>query len=445
MRFTLLYVVPRHLHVVSSLVLLLMGASLAHAAGAALTLSEAQRLAAERSRQLVAHDSAVLASREMATAAGQLPDPTLKLGINDLPVDGPDRYSTTRDFMTMRQIGVMQEFTRGEKRQLRTERFEREAERALAEKSATLAMIQRDTALAWLDRYYAEAMAAVVSEQIKEARLEIKAAESAYRAGRGSQADVFAARSAVTMLEDRASEFGRRIRTARTALGRWVGVTAEAPLAGKPDTETIRLDPRALEARLAHHPQIALFAKQAEVAATEVRLAQANKKSDWSLEVMYSQRGSAFSNMVSVNVAIPLQWDQKNRQDRELAAKLAMADQAEAQRDEALRAHIAEVRSMIQEWDNGRERRARYERELVPLAGERAQAVLAAYRGGKASLNDVLAARRNEIEARMQALQLEAETARLWAQINFLFPDDTVARHSSATTIPLTNSPRGNR
>jgi len=423
--------VQRHLRVLCNLVLVLAAVPLAHAAQTTLTLPEAQRLAAERSRQLAAQDSAVSASREMAAVAGQLPDPALKIGIDNLPVTGPDAFSVTSDFMTMRRIGVMQEFTRGEKRQLRAERFDREAERSLAEKSATLAMIQRDTALAWLDRYYAEAMAALVAEQITETRRETEAAESAYRAGRGSQAEVFAARSTVVTLEDRSSEIGRRIRTARTALGRWVGEAAETPLAGKPDIDAIRLDPRALDTQLAHHPQITTLAKQAEIAATEVRLAQANKKTDWSLEMMYSQRGSAYSNMVSVNVAIPLQWDQKKRQDREVAAKLALADQAEAQRDEALRAHVAEVRSMIQEWDNSRERRTRYERELVPLAGERTRAVLAAYRGGKASLNDVLAARRNEIEVRMQALQLEMETARLWAQISFLFPNEAAARHAS--------------
>jgi len=217
-------------------------------------------------------------------------------------------------------------------------------------------------------------------------------------------------------------------------LARWVGTASEAPLAGKPDIEAIRLDSRSLDTQLAHHPQIASLAKQSEIAATEVRLAQANKKTDWSLEMMYSQRGSAYSNMVSVSVAIPLQWDQKKRQDRELAAKLAMADQAEAQHEEALRAHISEVRAQIQDWENARERRARYERELVPLAGERTRAVLAAYRGGKANLTDILAARRNEIEVRMQALQLEMETARLWAQINFLLPDDAAARHADTAT-----------
>jgi outer membrane protein TolC len=434
MRFNLSCALPRYLCAIFSLTFFL-AAPPAPAAGTVLTLSEAQRLATEHSRQLTAQDSAVTASREMAAAAGQLPDPTLKLGVDNLPVDGADQFNLTRDFMTMRRIGVMQEFTREEKRQLRTQRFEREAEKSAVEKTATLAAIYRDTALAWFDRYYAEAMTAVITEQIKAARLEVDAAESAYRAGRGSQADIFAARSTVASLEDRSSETGRRIRTATTTLARWVGAGAENPLGGKPDIESIPLNQHALDAQLTHHPQIALLAKQAEIAATEVRLAQANKKPDWSMEVIYSQRGPAYSNMVSVGVAIPLQWDQQGRQNRELAAKLALADQADALRDEALRAHVAEVRSMIQEWDNGRERHARYERELVPLAGKRAQAVLAAYRGGKASLGDVLAARRNEFEVRIQSLQLEMETARLWAQINFLVPADGEPTHAALSAL----------
>jgi outer membrane protein TolC len=141
------------------------------------------------------------------------------------------------------------------------------------------------------------------------------------------------------------------------------------------------------------------------------------------VEVAYQQRGPAFSNMVSVGVSIPLQWNQKNRQDRELAAKLAMVEQAKAQRDEMLREHVAETRAMMNEWQNNRERHDRYERELIPLAKERTAGTLTAYRAGKASLTDALAARRGEIDVRLQALQLEADTARLWAQLNFLFPE----------------------
>src|SRR3954470_14530604 len=133
-------------------------------AAAPLTLDEAQRLAVERSRQLPAQAASVEASRQMARAAGALPDPVLRAGIDNVPAEGPDRFSTTRDPMTMRRIGVMQEFTGGEKRTLRRERYEREAERGEAEARVALAAVQRDTALAWLERYYAETMGGVLAE-----------------------------------------------------------------------------------------------------------------------------------------------------------------------------------------------------------------------------------------------------------------------------------------
>lgn len=71
-----------------------------------LTLQEALGLAVGRSQQLAANNASITASREMAAAAGELPDPVLKLGIENLPVNGPDRLSLSRDFMTMRRIGV---------------------------------------------------------------------------------------------------------------------------------------------------------------------------------------------------------------------------------------------------------------------------------------------------------------------------------------------------
>ena len=398
-----------------------------------LTLGEAQRRAVERSGMLAAQEFATVAARQMAVAAAQLPDPVATLGVNNLPVNTQDAFSLTRDFMTMRSVGVMQEFTREGKRHARAERFEREAEKSLAARAANVASIQRDTALAWLDRYYAEATATVVAEQTRQAQVEVDAAESVYRTGRGNLADILAARSALVLLDDRASDGGRKVRAAKIALARWIGNMADAPLAGKPAIDVIRLDPRTLDDDLEHHPQIAVLTKQEEVAAAEVRVAQANKIADWSVALMYSQRGPAYSNMISVNVSVPLQWDQKNRQDREVAAKLAMLDQARAEREDMVRAHAAEVRTMIAEWENGRERRARYVREVLPLATERTQATLASYRGAKASITDVLLARRNEIDMRLQALQLEMDTARLWAQLNFLFPGSDAATHTGLT------------
>jgi outer membrane protein TolC len=387
-----------------------------------LTLAEAQQRALARSRQLPAQDASIAASRELALVAGQLPEPVLRAGIDNLPVSGDDRWHIGSDFMTMRRIGVMQEFTRADKRRLRAAQLDGAADKATAEKAVLAARIERETAIVWLDLYFAIGMAGVVREQLEQNRLALEAAEAAYRGGKGSQADVFAARAAIVAVQDRASEFDRRVKSARIMLARWVGTDAGLEPAGLPDLAHVRLDEATMEAAFAHHPEIRVLDRQEAIAQAGVRLAEANRRPDWSVEVALQQRGQGYSNMVSVGVSVPLQWDRKNRQDRELAAQLALAEQAKDEREELLRAHLADTHVLLEEWRNGRERLGRYRQELQPLAGERSAATLAAYRGARAALAEVLAARRDELDIRLQTLQLEADTARKWAQLSFLYP-----------------------
>ena len=77
---------------------------------------------------------------------------------------------------------------------------------------------------------------------------------------------------------------------------------------------------------------------------------------------------------------------------------------------------------MLQEWRSNRERLTRYDDALIPLAAERTRAALAAYRGSTALLTGVLDARRAEIDIRIEHLRLSLDTARLWAQLNYLVP-----------------------
>ncbi len=213
-----------------------------------LSLESALKLAQTRSSLLLAQDSAAIASREMAVSAGQLPDPTLKLGINNLPVTGADRFSLSRDFMTMRSVAVMQEFTRMDKREARAGRYEKEAQVADAGRTLTIANLQRETAMAWLERYYSERMREVLMQQRDEVKLQIEAADTAYRTGKGSQADVFAARSAVAQIEDRIAQADRQVLAANIKLTRWVGEAAAQSLDRLPmmDKPGVELTPRGL-------------------------------------------------------------------------------------------------------------------------------------------------------------------------------------------------------
>jgi outer membrane protein TolC len=397
-----------------------------------LSLDDALQRAQQRSLQLSAQDSAATAARELAAAAGRLPDPTLKAGINNLPLNGPDAFSLSADFMTMRSIGVMQEFTREDKRKARAARFDRQADVAEAGRALALANLRRDTALAWLERHYVERMVELLKTQRAEAALQIEAADAAYRGGKGALADLFAARSAVAQIDDRIRQAETLAATAQTRLQRWVGADAPRTLAAPP---ALTLDEHAVEhatALLARHPQLALLERQEAAARAEADIARSEHKADWSVELMYSQRGPAYSNMASLNVSIPLQWDAANRQDRQLAARLALADQVRAEREDAQREHLAETLTWLQQWHSNRERLAFYDSTLVPLSTERVRASLASYRGGEAALTTVLEARRLDIELRIDRLRLEMDGAGWWARIEYLVPPTTPAHKAPA-------------
>jgi outer membrane protein TolC len=178
-----------------------------------------------------------------------------------------------------------------------------------------------------------------------------------------------------------------------------------------------------LTANLAGHAHLAMFAPLQAIADSEMRLADAAKRPDWSLEVAFAQRGPSFSNMLSIGVRIDLPIFQSRRQDPAVASKLALAEQVRAQTEDARRAHAAEIEIMLADWNAAKARLQRYQADLLPLARERTAVVLASYRGGKGDLAPVLDARKGEIETRMNYLTAQSDLARAWAQLSFLLPD----------------------
>lgn len=393
-----------------------------------LTLAEAQALALARSQQLAASDAAAASLREQAVSAGQLPDPVLKAGIDNLPLSGQERFSLSRDFMTMRRIGVMQEWTRRDKRALRVERVERDIDRIAAERQAALAEIQRETAQAWITATYTFAMQELLKAQLAETKLQVDAAELAFRLARGSQADVFAARAALINLEDKVRDVERQQRNACVMLARWIGAeAAQRPLTGSVSWRETDAERFLSRRHLQVHPNVAVLAAQAEVLEVEVKQAQANARPDWTVEASYSRRGPSYSDMVSIGVSIPWQIDRVNRQDREFAGKVHLLAQAEAKVEDALRAEEAMVRTLLNDWTAGKERLDRLTNDLKPVARNRTDAALTAYRAGKGDLTAVLAARRDDIEVRLQLLTLELDVARQWAQLTYLIADPAIS------------------
>jgi cobalt-zinc-cadmium efflux system outer membrane protein len=299
-----------------------------------LTLSAALQAAQVRSKSLPAQDAAAAAAREQAIASGRLPDPVLRLSVDSLPINGPMQFSLTDDFMTTRTVGLTQTLPRADKRHARSAYFEREADAAIASRGMRLANLRRSTALAWFDRYYQQQMADLLTRQRVFAAAQVESINTAFRAGRSAQTDLVVAHAAVARLDDRLRDAQVRVDNATTTLRRWVGEAANAPLATAPDVSITSLASHTMAQQLDQHPEVALMRAKEDQAQAQVELARQDQHADWTASLMFGQRGPAFSNMVSFGVAIPLQWDHKNRQDRELAAKLFKVEQARDEREE---------------------------------------------------------------------------------------------------------------
>jgi outer membrane protein TolC len=120
-------------------------------------------------------------------------------------------------------------------------------------------------------------------------------------------------------------------------------------------------------------------------------------------------------------VSFPLSLRREHRQDRDIASRLAEAEQARAMQEEGRRMREAELRGWIADFETAARRVARYESVLLPLARERSAVAQAAYRGGRGELGAVLEAERSIAENELGLLGVVTERAKAWANLAFLF------------------------
>ena len=169
----------------------------------ALTLEAAVEQALLQAPQLAAQVASQDAAEALTVSADRLPDPQLVVGLDNLPVTGADAYSTTRDFMTMRRIGVMQEFPAAQKRRLRRDLAAAQTSLAGAELTQVRLAIAREVADAWIRCRTAAITVASLQTLEPDLELQASAAEAAIIAGRGSTAEALAAQAAVVQLANR--------------------------------------------------------------------------------------------------------------------------------------------------------------------------------------------------------------------------------------------------
>lgn len=389
------------------------------AAADPLTLEAALDLATRSSPDIAVQSASVAAARSASVSAGRLPDPKLAIGVENFPVTGEEKGSLTREFMTMRKVSLMQDVPNGAKRAAQSAAAEAKADRAEAERRVSILAVRRDTAVAWLGRYYLERRGALFDELDRENQLFREAVQAQFEGGRGMLADVIAPKQEAAEIADRRDELLGEIARSKAVLRRWLGTAGDAPLAGAPPV--LQVDAEHLRGHVHEHPDLAVFVPTIQMAQAEVHEAEAAKRPDWGVEVAYGRRGSAFSDMVSLQFTLDLPVFARTRQDPQILAKRQELTGIEAQRDAMFRDHTQELDAELAEYEVTTRQLARLREVRLPLARQKVDYQFASYRAGKADLTSVLGARRELIDERLKEIELEGKQAESAAKLYFFY------------------------
>jgi outer membrane protein TolC len=417
----------RNLFRFSALIVLTLASTFSHARNSGISLDQALQIATQRSASSQGAAASVQASREMAAKADQLPDPMLKFGIDNLPVNGPDKFSLSRDFMTMRRVGIEQQWVSSDKRAARAERGQRTIESEEANYLTNVAKVREETAMAWINVLYAQRMVELLKALENETSQDLTTGQAALRGGKVGASEVLQAQLTLSQAQDRTRKGEQALKSARTALARWIATPVESVTGALP-VLTSHVPNLPVEELEKYHPMLLSARRAITLADAETTVASRERNPDWSFEAGYAQRGSQYSNMVSFGVSIPLPVNRAQRQDRDIAEKSALGTKARMQYEDALRELQAEIQNQSLTLTSLKERAAQLKSQLLPTANQQLEVATAAYRSGTGSLAAVFNAKRMALDAQMQVLDVEKEAAATWAKLEFhVIPHDAVS------------------
>lgn len=383
-----------------------------------LTFSAALERAAASAPSVQASQAGVEATRSASIAAGQLPDPTLSVGVDNFPISGPPAFTFGRDSMTMTRIGVEQAFPNPARR--RAERGRAEADIGVAE--ADLAVeaqnVRLATALAWVDLYYAKRRLAQL-DLLNDSLNDLQATVSARLAsGSARPSQALEPEQLRAAIADRRAELQAEVTKAQARLARLTG-DPEADVLG--DAPILEVDGPALRAHVASLPRLLALDARVRTADADVTLAEADKRPDWRISTSYGRRDPAYGDMVSVSVTIDLPLFGRQRQDPLIAARQSDARRAGSLREAGERDILAELDADLADHAMHMRRLENARNTLVPLARRRAELDMASYAAGRLDLGSALLSTLALAEAEVEALSREADVARDAIRINFTY------------------------
>ncbi len=388
----------------------------------ALNLQQAEHLAVQADPAIEKFKATSLSYENASIADDTLPDPKLRLGAVNVPVD---TFDLEQEQMTQLKIGVQQNFPRGNSLALKQQQSQFLSRSALASADDASLQIIRDVRESYLNLYYEISAYQIIRETRHLFSELVRITESNYAAGRVNQQDVVLAGLELSRLDDRSTKIQTSEEMQRARLSQWIGdiawntISAEFPVL--PDLpEDIDLNQI-----IPQHPLVRAENENVNASKQMTEMARQEYKPGWSLSIDYGYRsgnnpdGSERADFASALVSMDVPLFTANRQDKTVASNEQKIAAARYVKDDRLRQLKQMYDKNMHLWQRLGEREELYKTSLLTAATNNSKVALNAYQSGVSEFNTLMRARITELDVRLEDLRIRVD--RLIAQAQLLY------------------------
>lgn len=417
-------VIAKYIHVIVLFVLL---TSFSAYAEQTLTIERAVQIALERDALINVYQSRRDAYQEQSIAENTLPDPTIKLGLMNLPTD---TFKRNQEPMTQLQLGIQQMFPRGNTLEIKSQRTVNMSMAEAAKVENQRRKVTREVRETWLELYYWLNAERVVKDSRNLFNKLAAVTKQQYAAGRQQQQDVIRSELELGMLDDREIKIRTQLEMMRTRLEKFVGNSASKINIDNvlPEFALIKINKFSTD----EHPLISMQESMVKIGEKNVELAKQSYKPSWMLDLTYGQRenapnGTNRADFISAMVMFDLPIFTADYQDKKVSASKYRLNSALNSKEDA-------KRELKRKWDSTllkeirlAQRAEKYSKSLVPISIENSKAAMFSYQSGRSAFTALMRAQIIELETKLKALRLDVEHKKAQAQLMYFIGENDEA------------------
>jgi outer membrane protein TolC len=362
--------------------------------------------------ELLAMRYEVDAASERITQSGALPDPTLRVELQDFAGPGaPNGFNPLPGQGGGTKYTLTQSLPLWGKRDLRRELATADLEQYKGRRYASVSEIHAQIKTAYV-QYYQSVGLKKLNDEILQLLTDLESvAQIRYASGLVPQQDVIRAQVEKTTLRSENITLETEQHHAVTKLNTAMGRPQHAPIMVPQSLRGIdakKLDSTLLQEKLARsNPLLTTQSAQIAMADANRRLVEKNRYPDVTLGIAPTQRGGSIDSweaMVEVN--IPIRFDTRRAQESEALAMLSAANE----RRQAIANQVAgELQESLSAYEAAEKQQALIQDTLLPQTELTFRSALAGYESGKVDFATLLEAQRSIKRAKQDKLRAQVE------------------------------------